>query len=72
MKIDAFKSKWGQKPQGAPPAAKLPPQVQPQPDEPVLSSSAEHAPVEASAEEYDGIPLSLVLERHLERLRAKA
>jgi hypothetical protein len=68
MKLDTFKSKWGQRPAPAPPR---PPALQPEP-EPVVSSSAEQSPVEAGAVEYDGIPLSLVLERHLERLRAKA
>jgi len=90
MKLDAFKSKWGVKPAGAPPAPKPRPSLgaplhKPEGSvayaerpgdmanefEPVVSSSAEHAPVETSAAEYDGIPLSLVLERHLKRLTAK-
>jgi len=72
MKLDTFKTKWGQKPAGAPPAAKPRPSLGAALNKPVLSSSAEHAPVEASAEAYDGIPLSLVLERHLERLKSKS
>lgn len=63
VRLETIRSKWGKKPQRAPLAAK------PEP-EPVVSSSAEHAPVEASAAEYDGVPLSLVLARHLERLKS--
>lgn len=63
MRLETLRSKWGQKPAASPLAAKPKPK-------PVVSSTAEHAPVEASAAEYDGVPLSLVLARHLERLKS--
>lgn len=67
LRLEAVRSKWGA-------SRKLQARMVERPDivpKPVVPSTAEHAPVEASSEEYDGVPLSLVLERHLQRLKSQ-